>query len=153
MSSTSSKKVEPKDSEVFEKEKEDREKEIEEKTKMLSNLKNINVQEGDYQIQVHIIEVRDLTAKNLDGTSDPIVFMETFGQKQHTTTVYGVASCVFDELNIFNIKDVDKETFEEELITVSVYDSSSNPFAKQVLIGKKINKNIYVYISIFNYIN
>lgn len=112
---------------------------------MMSKLLEIDIEEGDYQIQVHIIEVRDLAAKKLDGTSDPIVFIETFNQKQHTSTVYGVASCVFDELNIFNIKDVDKETFEQEQLTISVYDATSNPLAKQVLIGKKYQYHIFIF--------
>jgi hypothetical protein len=36
----------------------------------------VDVKEGDYQVQVHIIEVRDLKAEDLNGTSDPVVFAE-----------------------------------------------------------------------------
>ena len=83
---------------------------------------------------VHIIEARDLSSKNNDGTSDPIVYVSCFGQKQNTITVpqvlyasyihtyiqysthctfVKVTSCVFDELLIFNKKNVMKEDFEE----------------------------------------
>ena len=42
------------------------------------------------QIQVHIIEARELKAENLDGTSDPVVYVECFGQKQNTIVVKSV---------------------------------------------------------------
>jgi hypothetical protein len=50
---------------------------------------------GDYielsfcplQVQVHIIEARELKAENLDGTSDPVVYVECFGQKQNTICI------------------------------------------------------------------
>jgi hypothetical protein len=36
---------------------------------------------------VHIIEARELKAENLDGTSDPVVYVECFGQKQNTICI------------------------------------------------------------------
>jgi hypothetical protein len=50
-------------------------------------LEDIEVKPGDYQIQVHIIEARDLKAENMDGTSDPVVYVECFGQKRNTIVV------------------------------------------------------------------
>jgi hypothetical protein len=38
-------------------------------------------------VQVHIIEARELKAENLDGTSDPVVYVECFGQKQNTICI------------------------------------------------------------------
>ena len=32
-------------------------------------LESIEIKTGDYQIQVHIIEARDLKAENIDGTN------------------------------------------------------------------------------------
>ena len=43
-----------------------------------------------YQVVVHIIEARELKAENLDGTSDPVVYVECFGQKQNTICVKSV---------------------------------------------------------------
>ena len=51
------------------------------------------VKSGDYSIQVHIIEARDLKAENLDGTSDPVCYIEMFGQKQNTSTKKSCTSC------------------------------------------------------------
>ena len=39
---------------------------------------------------MHIIEARELKAENLDGTSDPVVYVECFGQKQNTIVVKSV---------------------------------------------------------------
>ncbi len=39
-------------------------------------LNAVDVKEGDYQIQVHIIEVRDLKGEDASGTSDPVVYAE-----------------------------------------------------------------------------
>lgn len=36
--------------------------------------------------------------------------------------IHGQTSCVFDELFIFNFKDLDKEAFEEGLIRIACYD-------------------------------
>lgn len=43
------------------------------------------------QIQVHIIEARELKAENLDGTSDPVVYVECLGQKQNTIVIQQVS--------------------------------------------------------------
>jgi hypothetical protein len=56
-------------------------------------LSDIQIKDGDYQIQVHIIEARDLKAENMDGTSDPVVFVECFGQKQNTIVINQVRKC------------------------------------------------------------
>jgi hypothetical protein len=104
----------------LEQEEEEKKKE-EEKRKELSD---IEIKDGDYQVQVHIIEARDLKAENADGTSDPIVFVECFGQKRNTIVVKQTTSCVFDELFIFNLPKIDKSAFEEGLIRVACYDST-----------------------------
>lgn len=69
------------------------------------------------------------------GTSDPVTFVECFGQKQNTSTKYGQTSCVFDELLIFNMKNLDKEAFEEGFIRIAVRDSTIIPGGKKTMIG------------------
>ena len=118
-------------------------KEAEEKLK--EELNSIEVKSGDYQVQVHIIEARDLKAENLDGTSDPIVYIECLGQKQNTKTLYAVTTCVFDELFIFNFKQLDKDAFSEGLIRVSIYDVNSNPLQKNTMIGSFMVDTMQIY--------
>jgi hypothetical protein len=45
-----------------------------------------------------------------------------------------VTSCVYDELLIFNMKNLDKETFQDGLIRIAVYDANAIPFAGNVLV-------------------
>jgi len=63
-----------------------------------------------------------LKAENFDGTSDPIVYAEIMNEKQNTQVVKGVTTCVFDELMIFNFRNVDKDQFKEQIIRISCYD-------------------------------
>ena len=106
-----------------------RKEEEKEKMKLLDEIK---IETGDWSVQVHLIEARDLKAENYDGTSDPIVYVEVFGQRQSTQVVYGQTSCVFDELLIFNMKNLDKEQFTEGIIRVTVMDYNT---LKNTMIG------------------
>lgn len=103
----------------------DKERKDEEEEEMRKTLQDIKIPEGDFQIYVHIIEARDLKAENWDGTSDPIVSVETFGQKQFTSIQKSVTNCVFDELLIFNMKGVVKEDFDQQFINIVVRDHNS----------------------------
>jgi hypothetical protein len=46
-----------------------------------------DVREGDYQVQVHVIEARDLAAVDLGGTSDPSIYVYIMGQKKRTRII------------------------------------------------------------------
>ena len=46
-----------------------------------------------------------------------------------------VTSCVYDELLIFNMKDLDKETFADGLIRIACYDANSIPFAGEICLS------------------
>ena len=93
----------------------------------MKEIQEIEVKSGDYSIQVHIIEARDLKAENLDGTSDPVCYIEMFGQKQNTSTKKSCTSCVYDELMIFSFRNMDKDEFKDGVISISVRDSNSIP--------------------------
>ncbi len=54
-------------------------------------------------------------------------------------------SCVFDELFIFDLKNLDKSQFEEGLIRIACYDSNSNPLGKNTMIGAYACDATYVY--------
>lgn len=126
---------------------EEKKKQEQEKADKLEELSNIEIKEGDYQIQVHIIEARDLKAENADGTSDPIVYVECFGQKRNTSVVKGVTSAVYDELFIFDVKNLTKESFLDGLIRISCYDQTliSNIGGKNTMIGAYAMDSSMVY--------
>jgi hypothetical protein len=122
--------------------KEEKKKEEEQRKKELSD---IDIKSGDYTIQVHIIEARDLKAENLDGTSDPVCFVEILGQKQNTRTEYSCTSCVYDEVLIFNFPKLEKEQFMDDRILISVKDATVNPFAKKKMIGTAMYDLMAIY--------
>jgi hypothetical protein len=47
--------------------------------------------------------------------------------QQNTGVKYSCTSAVYDELFIFNVKNLDKEQFEEGVIRIGVYDANSVP--------------------------
>jgi len=128
------------DDEEEKKAKEDAEKE--KKESLMKEQAGMKIITGDYQVHVHIIECRDLKAKDLNGMSDPLVTIEMFGQKMNTAVVYSTLSPVFDDLLIFNMKNLDKDEFEEGLIRISVKDSG---LLGETLIGSYSFDATYVY--------
>ncbi|CAM9820439.1 unnamed protein product, partial [Ectocarpus sp. 13 AM-2016] len=80
----------------------------------------VQVKSGDYTIYVHIIEARDLKAEDLQGTSDPVVYVEAFGQKYATEVKEACLSCVFDETFVIGLRNLDKDEFEEGVIRYCV---------------------------------
>ncbi len=58
--------------------------------------------------------------------------MDAFGQRQNTQVIFGTTTCVFDELIIFNMKNLDKEQFSEGLIRIAVMDYNT---LKNTMIG------------------
>jgi hypothetical protein len=92
------------------------------------------VKEGDYTIQVHIIEVADIKGYNASGLSDPFCVLEVFGQKQKTRVIKESSQCFFDETFYFNFKDVKREQLAEGSLKVTVYDH--NWFRANELIGQ-----------------
>jgi hypothetical protein len=97
----------------------------EERQKLMADVLNIEICSGDYQVQVHIIEVRELAAKDDDGLSDPVVYIECLGQKQNTTIKKGTLSAVYDELFIMNFRDLDKDDVESGVISLQVMDADT----------------------------
>ena len=78
----------------------------------------VKVEDGDYQVQVHVIECRDLKAEDLKGTSDPVVFVEIGGKKQNTAVHKETLGCVFDEVMFFNLPKATKSTLQKAVIKV-----------------------------------
>ena len=77
---------------------------------------------GDYQLQVHVHEARDLVGRDASGLSDPSVFVRCFEQTKRTATQYKQSSPVWDEQLFFTAKDMDEEALYRTTIEVTVYD-------------------------------
>lgn len=125
-----------------ERKKEDEERE--EKRKALeSELSSFEIKSGDYVVQVHVIEARDLVPKDATGTSDPVVYVEVLGEKQQTAVKKQVLNCVWDDLLIFNIRNLDKAEVEMGYVRLSVMDA--NTIQRAELIGGAQFDVSYIY--------
>ncbi|ETW06932.1 hypothetical protein H310_03043 [Aphanomyces invadans] len=81
-----------------------------------------NIPKGDYQIQAHIIEARDIKGEFFDGTSDPICYVEVLDKRQKTHAKFKALSCVFDEIMFFHFHGIGRDELETATINVSLYD-------------------------------
>ncbi|KDO24696.1 hypothetical protein SPRG_10230 [Saprolegnia parasitica CBS 223.65] len=120
-----------KSDEELKKEQEEKEKAMQEEKKALED---INIQSGDYSVQVHVIEARDLVAKDATGTSDPVVYVSVLGQEQHTAVKKQTLSAVWDDTLIFNFRNLDKDEVEAGAIKLSIMDA--NTLTRAELIGE-----------------
>jgi hypothetical protein len=93
----------------------------------------IDLKDGDYTIQVHIIEVSALRATNSSGASDPFVTVELMGQKHRTTWFKEELSAYYDQTFYFNFKDLKKEQIQEAQLKLTVWDH--NYFRSHEFIG------------------
>jgi len=88
---------------------------------------------GDYQIQVHILECRDLNAEDLNGLSDPYARVKVLGRTKKTRVIPKVNSCVFDETLFFNFTKLSCAAAEEATVSVAIFDYDA--FSQHDLIG------------------
>jgi hypothetical protein len=91
------------------------------------------IRPGDYAMQVHIIEARDLKGEDASGTSDPIVYIHCNGVKKHTHKRKGVTSAVFDEVLYFQFQGLKRDELSEAVVQIRVLDA--NTIMRNELIG------------------
>lgn len=88
---------------------------------------------GAYQIQVEIIEARDLKAEDFGGTSDPYCRVKILGKTKKTRVVRKVTSCVFNETLYFNFDALSSAQIDTATIEIKVMDFDA--FTAHDLIG------------------
>jgi hypothetical protein len=87
---------------------------------------NASLVTGEWQVQVHIIEVRELKGEDLSGSCDPVVYVEALGQKQNTSIKEQTRSAVFDEILFFSFDGVGREELEDgDGLKVSIMDADT----------------------------
>ncbi|CAM9799728.1 unnamed protein product, partial [Hapterophycus canaliculatus] len=60
------------------------------------------------------------------GTSDPVVYVEAFGQKFATEVVKDRVNAVFDETFVISLRNMDQDDFKEGVIRIAVMDADVN---------------------------
>lgn len=84
-------------------------------------------------VQVHVIEARDLKARDFGDTSDPVVVVKCGTQKRATKIHKKCFSAVFDEVIVFEFKDLEPAEVEQMKVSLQVFDA--NVMLRDVLIG------------------
>jgi len=88
---------------------------------------------GTYVVHVNVIEARDLKGRDISAMSDPVAKVEVMGQKQHTRIHKKTLSPLFDEVFVFEFKDIYPEEIERGKCIIRILDA--NTFRSDVLIG------------------
>lgn len=70
----------------------------------------------------------------MDGTSDPVVYVEVAGESQHTSIQHSKVECVWDHHMFFTFPRRARAEIEALTVKVAVYDA--NFLARNVLIGQ-----------------
>ena len=82
----------------------------------------IEVPEGDYNIQVHLLDLEDLALHKSGSKPSPMVFVECLGKRFHSRPLYQVTFEFLDEIFYFRMKDLKKEQLREARIRITVVD-------------------------------
>mmetsp|Transcript_20321 Transcript_20321/g.31021 ORF Transcript_20321/g.31021 Transcript_20321/m.31021 type:complete len:1900 (+) Transcript_20321:164-5863(+) len=85
-------------------------------------IRGVTMPSGDYQIQVQIVEARDLKAEDAGGTSDPYVRVRCLGKIKKSRVIRKVTSCYFGETLYFNFSNLTSAEIERATIDVDVMD-------------------------------
>ncbi|CAN0524547.1 unnamed protein product, partial [Scytosiphon promiscuus] len=64
----------------------------------------------------HPVSLLEWKPQTFQGTSDPVVYVEAFGQKFATEVKEACLSCVFDETFVIGLRNLDKDVFDEGVI-------------------------------------
>lgn len=91
------------------------------------------LKKGDYMIQVHIIEARELVGKGGGDMSDPVCQVEIMDKKYSTNIIKQSLNCVWDQILVFELSKKELEELRRATINVRVLDA--NRIKSDVLIG------------------
>jgi hypothetical protein len=80
------------------------------------------ISEGEYEVRVHIIEVRDLRPMDGAGVCDPYTEVNLFGEVQQTAIHSERNSCYFDDVFFYTKRDVGEDYLQLQNIKIRVMD-------------------------------
>ena len=78
---------------------------------------------GDFQVQCHIIEGRDLTGKDSGGTSDPVVTITIFDKKKSTKIISKTKNPRWDQVLYFELNGLEPDELSRGKALIQVYDA------------------------------
>jgi len=78
---------------------------------------------GNFQVQVHLIEGRELTGKDAGGTSDPVVTVTIFGQKKSTKIISKTKNPRWDQVLYFELNNLEPDELTQGKALIQVFDA------------------------------
>ena len=77
---------------------------------------------GDFQVQVHVIEARNLSGKDIGGTSDPMVTVTIFDEKKSTKIESKTKNPRWNEILYFELNKLERDQLSHGKALISVLD-------------------------------
>eukprot|EP01083_Nonionella_stella_P268466 907578_1 len=78
---------------------------------------------GDFQVQLHIIEGRDLAGKDSGGTSDPVVTITIFDKKKSTKIKSRTKNPRWDQVLYFELNGLEPDELSRGKALIEVFDA------------------------------
>lgn len=88
---------------------------------------------GDYVVQVHVIEGRDIKGRGRTDMSDPVIRVSCMGNTQSTQIKKECANCIWDQVLFFEYKGLEAEEILQGKVQLECFDA--NTIMRDVLIG------------------
>ena len=89
--------------------------------------------ELEYNVLVHVHEVRDLVGRNSNGMSDPYCVVSMFGQTFRTSVLKNRVNVLYDRRFVFDKIKLTERDFNRQAVHVQIFDA--NVIATNELIG------------------
>ena len=78
---------------------------------------------GDFQVQIHVIEGRDLTGKDANGMSDPVVTISIFDEKKSTKIKNKTKNPRWDQVLYFELNKLEPDQLSQGKALIQVFDA------------------------------
>jgi hypothetical protein len=88
---------------------------------------------GMYIVRVNILEVAELAALDMSGTSDPFVVVSVGGQTQSTEVVKQVTAAQFNSVFLFELNVRHYSELELQSVQIKVMDANPFPFSDKLI--------------------
>ena len=99
----------------------------------------VELPEGDYNLQVHLLELKDVPLHADDSMPNPMAMVEIMGQKQFSRAKYGSTGDFYDEKFYFYFTGLKKEQIAEASMRISIIDHSwFNPLKVEYFLNRGI---------------
>lgn len=84
----------------------------------------LELPEGDYNMQVHLLELKDVPVRENEAMMNPMAIIEILGQRQYSSSKKSSTGDFYDETFYFYFKDLKKEQIAEASLKITIMDKA-----------------------------